>query len=165
MSANGTNGANGNHKSSHADWTTIPAGRASRVRTRYDDVLRLARLHPDRVHARAAGRRAAVEFDAQRAVRSRAGRDHRQPGHRNGAGRAEGDLRQRLASGRRRQHRRRRVSRPKPLSVRQRAESGASASIARCCAPTRSNPPKGKGQALIGLRRSSPTPKPASAAR
>src|SRR2546430_1792933 len=40
-----------------------------------------ARLNPDRVHAGAAGSRAALEFDAHRRVRSRARRHHRQPGH------------------------------------------------------------------------------------
>ena len=47
------------------------------------------------------------------------------PGRADGAGRAEGDLRQRLAGGRRHEHRRADLSRPKPVPGRQRADAGA----------------------------------------
>jgi hypothetical protein len=83
-------------------------------------------------------------------------------------GRPEGDLSVRLAGGGRRQHRGADVSRPVALSGQQRAGAWSSASTAPCSAPTRSR--RGRQGACRstdrpGSRRSSPTPKPASAAR
>ena len=69
MSANGTNGTQRQrHESSHADWSN-----ESPLVRDHASVLLLgcaaaARLDPDRVHAGAAGRGAAVESDAQRCL-------------------------------------------------------------------------------------------------
>ena len=84
-----------------------------------------ARLGDHRVHAGAARRRASLAPAAHRAVHPRAGRPDRQPGGADGAGRAEGHLRERLAGGGRHEHRRPDLSRPEPLPGRQRADAGA----------------------------------------
>jgi hypothetical protein len=59
------------------------------------------------------------------------------------------------------------VSRPEPLPGQQRARAGRAASTTRCCAPTRSSSAhlEGPTTTSTGSRPSSPTPKPASAAR
>ena len=95
----------------------------------------------------------------------RARRAHRQPGGADGPRRAQGDLRQRLAGGRRRQHCRADLPRPEPLPGRQRARRWCAASTTPCSAPTRSSTPRARDDATTGSRRSSPTPRPASAAR
>ena len=57
------------------------------------------------------------------------------------------------------------LPRPEPLPGRQRARTWCAASTARCSAPTRSSTREGGDDAATGSRRSSPTPRPASAAR
>ena len=61
----------------------------------------------------------------------------RRPGGADGSSRAEGDLRQRLASGRRHEYRRADLSRPKPLPGRQRADAWCGGSTMPCSGPTR----------------------------
>ena len=71
-----------------------------------------ARHRARRAFAGQARRGEVVEVAAPRGFRQRARRAHRQPGDAAGQGRVEGDLPQRLAGRRRRQPRRRDVSRP-----------------------------------------------------
>ena len=91
----------------------------------------------------------------------RARRCDRQPGHADGARRPRGDLPFRLAGCGRQQYRRRDVPGPEPLSLRIPDPNCASGSTALLHAPTRSNMRKAPSRAT-GLRRSSPTPRPAS---
>ena len=77
--------------------------------------------------------------------------------------RAEGDLPLRLAGRGRREPRGADLPRPEPLPGEHRARRSCGASTTRCGAPTRSRGPRASGDAT-GSRRSSPTPRPASAA-
>ena len=79
------------------------------------------------------------ELLQQRGVRPRARRGHRQPGDADGPRRPEGDLPVRLAGRRRRQHRRRHVSRTSRSIRPMPARSSRRGSTAPCSAPTRSS--------------------------
>ncbi len=107
-----------------------------------------ARLGPDQPHPGRARGQQALGPAAVRALRERAGRGHRQPGHADGPRRPEGDLSVRLAGGGGRQHRRRHVSRTRALYP---ANAGAgavpSASTAPSSAPTRSSMPRAASSA------------------
>ena len=110
--------------------------------------------------------RAAVGAAAHRGLRPRPGRADRQPGGADGAGRPEGHLPQRLAGGGRRQHGRPDVPGPEPLP-------GATACPTWCARINNAlqradqiDHAEGKdGERLLVRARSSPTPRPASAAR
>ena len=124
-----------------------------------------ARLAADPPYARRACERAGSGGSSRRRLRQLPRRRHRQPGHADGARRTEGDLPFRLAGRRRRQHRRRDVSRPVALSGEFRSRAGAKdqphaaarrPDRRRWRESTRSRP---------GSRRSSPMRRPASADR
>ena len=121
------------------------------------------RLRRRGAHARAARRGAPVAADRGRQPVQRARRAHRRPGRPDGAGGPRGDLPLRLAGRRRREPRRRDVSRPEPLSGEQRAARSSAASTTRCSVPTRSTGRRA-GTGRTGSRRSSPTRRRASAA-
>ena len=78
-------------------------------------------------------------------------------------GRARGDLPLRLAGRGRREPRRRRPTPTRASTRRTACRRSCGASTTRCRAPTRSTAPKG-ATTPTGSRRSSPTPRPASAA-
>ena len=122
------------------------------------------RQFPHPPHAGGDGRDAALAVAEDRAVRADAGRADRQPGGAAGQGRAAGDLPVRLAGRRRRQHRGPDVSRPVAVSGRFRAERGAPDQ--QRAAPRRPDRALGgRPTAPTGWRRSSPMPRPGSAAR
>ncbi len=122
-----------------------------------------ARLDPHRAHARAPRRGEALEARQRGALRQLARRDDRQPGDAAGQGRPEGDLPVRLAGRRRREHRGRDVSGPVALSGQLGAERRqADQQHVRARRP---DPAHGRQrQRSTSSRRSSPTPRPASAA-
>ena len=82
-----------------------------------------ARLGPDRAQPRPPRRQSPVGAAASGGLCPRARRGHRQSGDADGPRRVEGDLSLRLAGRRRRQHRRRHVSRPVALSGQCRARA------------------------------------------
>ena len=129
-----------------------------------DDVRKLARLAPDPAHAGRARRRAAVGAAAHRALCQRARRAHRQPGDAEGEGRPEGDLSLRLAGG----------GRCQPAGQMYPDQSLYPANSVpdvvrkhqQHVAARRPDPDHAKASGdTTGSRRSSPTPRPASAAR
>ena len=101
---------------------------------------------------------------AERDVGAGARRDDRRPGGADGEGRAEGDLPLRLAGRGRREPRGRHLSRPEPLP--RELGPGARATHQQRAAARRPDRARGgRRRRRTGWRRSSPTPRPASAAR
>ena len=125
---------------------------------------RAARLGAHRVHPGAPRRRAALAVAAHRALRPRPGRRHGQPGNPDGRGGSEGHLPERLAGRGRRQPRRADVSRSEPLPLQQCAGPGAIDQ--QRLPPGRPDPARrGARRRSTTSPRSSPTPRPVSAAR
>ncbi len=119
----------------------------------------------DRAHARRAGREAALGAAPHRGATST--RSARSPATRRCRWCAPGlkaIYLSRLAGGGRREHRRPDVPRPEPLPGRLRAERGA-ADQQRAPPRRPDRARRGQARARTGSRRSSPTPRPASAAR
>ena len=102
-------------KALEKDWAENPRWKGATRNYSAADVVQAARLAADRTHDRPPRCREAVEPGQHRAVREHARRAHRQPGAATGQGRAEGDLPERLAGCRRREHGRRDV--PGPVAV------------------------------------------------
>ena len=122
-----------------------------------------ARLGPGRAHAGQARRREALEPRQHRALRQHARRADRQPGDAAGQGRPEGDLPLGLAGRGRRQHRRRDV--PGPVALSGQLGAGGRQAHQQHLHARRPDPVVGRQERRSTTsRRSSPTPKPASAA-
>ena len=144
-----------------------PAGRFDGIERPYSaaDSVAAARLAPDPPYARRACGRAALAAARRGGLRQLPRRGLRQSGHADGARRAEGDLPLRLAGRRRRQYRRRHVSRPVALSGEFRPRAGAPHQPH----PAARRPDRDDGRQAArsrpGSRRSSPMRRPASAAR
>ena len=143
-----------------------PTPRWDGIRRDYtaEDVVRLRGSMSRRAHAwRGSGPRGCGGC-SRRALRPRPRGAHRQPGRADGRGRAEGDLRQRLAGGRRRQPRRPDVSRPEPLSGRQRARRWCARINNALHRADQIDIAEGRSDQRLLPARSWPTPRPASAA-
>ncbi len=148
-------------------WTTDPRWQGIERPYRGEDVVRLrGRIHVEHTLAQLGAERLWTLMHTQAPVRALGAVTGNQAVQQVAAG-LEGDLLQRLAGGGRRQHRRPDVSRSEPLSGRQRAGARAPHQPRAPSAPTRSTCSRtGTAPARRPLvrRRSSPTPRPASAA-
>ena len=146
-----------------AQVTRTGAGRGSRGRTRRTTSSGSAGASTSSTRSRGSARSGSGS-SSTRGLRRRARRAHRRPGRADGQGRPEGDLPLRLAGRGRREPRRAHVPRPEPVPGEQRA--GAREADQQRAAPRRPDRlRRGQERHATGSRRSSPTPRPASAGR